>query len=194
MTNIKKIFFSFLVIGLVGVIAFGATRAYFTAGDEVLGNTIAAGQLDLDLLGAVSQGVHIEDLMPSKTEWTAPMQLGIYNTALSTSEVKYKFHSEFDSESVPSFYDLLRVRVRHFHANGDPLTWPIVYEGPLKDMVIISNETPGIISPTLDTNTTHKYYLEFRLASSAGNEYQGASATFDIVAISTQPENPGWTE
>ena len=196
MTDIKKLFFSLFVVGLVSVMAFGATRAYFTAEESVMGNTIAAGRLDLDLREEVSHGITLTGLMPSQDQWTNPMKLEVYNTSLSSEPVKYRFYSELDTESEASFYDKLRVIVRHDHATEthDPFDWPIVYEGPLKDMMIVSNETSGIISETLGVNDTHVYYLQFRLASTAGNEYQGASATFDIHAEATQEENPGWTE
>jgi len=169
-----------------------ATGAYFTD-QQVKGvNTISGGQIKLDIRGG-SLPVTLTGVNPG--EWTGPHQVEVYNTSLSTTPIKYRFYDEKLTESVANLYNKLNVRVRHTHAGTpNPAAWPVVYEGKLKDLMVNSETTPGIISSTLGINITHVYQLEFQLDSTAGNEFQNQTAEFNLVFDATQPANPGWTE
>jgi predicted ribosomally synthesized peptide with SipW-like signal peptide len=186
----KRLILSILMIGLVSVVAFGATRAYFTDQETVLGNRIESGKVDFKLTGPASHTFTLENMLPG--EWTEPMLLNVYNQ-LSTTPIKYKFYDRFVSQDEPGFYDKVNIIVRHTHAGTeDPANWPKVYEGKLKDLYVDSTSTSGIISPSLGVNITHVFYLQFQLDPSTGNKYQNKTAVFDIVADGTQFSNPGW--
>ncbi len=186
-----RIIKSLLTIVAVGAIATGATGAYFTDQVTVANNHFTAGtKVDIDIRGAGATAQTFANMAPGV--WTAPVEYQIYNLADSLP-VKYRFQDNRVSESMSGFYDKINVRVRHtFAGTSNPEAWPVVFSGPLKNLSITSNVTAGIISPTLGSNITHVYYLEYQLSSSTGNEYRDATAVADIVFDATQDINPGW--
>ncbi len=189
MTKITK---SLVMIALVAVLAIGATGAYFTDQETVAGNTFTAGQVDIDIRGACSTPQNFTNMAPGV--WTAPCHYEIYNLANSLP-VKYRFYNSKVSESVAGYYNKLNVIVRHTHAGtANPGSWPIVYQGQLKNLLVDSTTTSGIISTSLGTNITHVYYMEFQLDPSTGNAYQAATATADFIFDATQTNNPGWSQ
>jgi predicted ribosomally synthesized peptide with SipW-like signal peptide len=166
----------------------GGAYAYFTDSVTTSANFTAA-KVDISKLPA-NKTFTIGNMAPGV--WSSPERLDIYNSG-STIPVKYLITAAANSESVAGFADRIYVRVRHTHA-GTPNegSWPIVYEGKLKDLRIDSTATPGVIAPSLDVNITHVYVYEFKVAESAGNVYQNANATFTVVFDATQTNNPGW--
>lgn len=186
-----KIAKSLLTIIAVAAIATGATGAYFTDQVTVANNQFTAGtKVDIDIRGAGATAQTFANMAPGV--WTAPVEYQIYNLADSLP-VKYKFQDGKVSESVPGFYNKINVRVRHTHAGtANPESWPIVYTGLLTNLNITSTGTPGIISPTLGSNITHVFYLEYQLDGSTGNTFQGATAVANLVFDATQAINPGW--
>ena len=182
---------SVATIAAVAVLAVGATGAYFTDQEIVAGNTFTAGQVDIDIRGACSTPQSFTNMAPGV--WTAPCEYQIYNQAHSLP-VKYRVSDNKVSESVAGYYNKINVRVLHSHAvTGMPAGWPTIWQGQLKNLMVDSTTTPGVISPTLGTNITHVYFLQFQLDPSTGNAYQGATATADLVFDATQIDNPGWT-
>jgi predicted ribosomally synthesized peptide with SipW-like signal peptide len=190
--KMKRIAMSLMTIAAIAVMAIGATGAYFTDQKVVAGNTFTAGRVQIQINGAGAAPQTFTNMAPGV--WTAPVEYQIYN--LSTSlPVKYYFEDRAVSESVAGYYDKINVIVRHTNAGTpNPAGWPIVYNGTLRNLAVNSTGTPGIISPTLGTNITHVFYMQFELDPSAGNVYQGATATADFVFNATQDNNPGWTE
>jgi hypothetical protein len=88
------------------------------------------------------------------------------------------------------FYNRIHVRVTSRFCGGADAAQ--VYEGQLKDLDVTSATS---VSPSgLGINITHCYWVEFKLADGAGNEWQGQNAAFDLVFDATQVENPGWSE
>ncbi len=156
----KKLFLSLFMIGVVSAVAIGATRAYFTDQETVLGNTIQSGRLEFDLRGAASTTFNLTGLMPGG-DYTAPMELDVYNlnTPLSTAPIKYRFYDNPVAESVPGLYDKINVIVKHTYAGTpNPAAWPVVYTGTLRNLLVDSTVTPGIIAPSLGVNITHVFY------------------------------------
>lgn len=189
-----------LVMLIAGVMAMGAigSGAWFTDQEVVSPNTITAGKLDIKINaeGGSTLPITLSDLEPGA--WADPISLGVYNqnTPLSTMAVKYRFYDAGGSGSVAGFYGKINVRAAHTFA-GTPGNWCespslVKYEGPLKDLLV---ESPtDAISPSLAVNNTHVWQLCFQVDSSAGNTFQGASATFDLVFDATQVDNPGWSQ
>jgi predicted ribosomally synthesized peptide with SipW-like signal peptide len=195
----KKILISLFVIGVVAAITVGATRAYFTDQAVVDDNTFSAGALDFTLNGDMTEtkSLALTDLEPG-ADWSGPYTMKVYNknTPLSTVDMKYKFSSKKESESVTGFYKKLNVKVVHGFCDGSypgEVNPTNTYEGKLKDMSWDST-ADSISGGKLKPNITHCFALYFQLDSSAGNEYQGANAVADIVVDGTQYINPGWNE
>jgi len=191
----KRLLAALLIVGLA-VMAIGAvgSAAWFTD-QATLNVTGTAGQIDFKLSGDVSgksPSIALDNLRPGV--WTPQLEVNVYNQQPSTTmAVKYRFLSQFGSESVAGFFNHVNVQVFHtFCGTPNPTTWPVVYNGTLNGLLVDS--TVQAISPTLDVNITHCYYLSFSLATNTGNAYQGATTTFKIVYDATQPENPGWSQ
>jgi predicted ribosomally synthesized peptide with SipW-like signal peptide len=184
----KKIIFGLSTIAIVATIAIGATGAFFSDSEEIVGNTFTTGEIDIEIRGSGSTPITLTGMVPDV--WSGQYEYEVYNLANSIP-VKYRFFDRKDSESPAGFYNKLNVIVRHTYAGTpDPANWPIVYQGPLKNLLI---ESPAdAIVGTLGTGITHVYYMEFQLDASAGNTLQGGSATFDLMFGATQPSNPGW--
>ncbi|MFA5197431.1 MAG: SipW-dependent-type signal peptide-containing protein [Patescibacteria group bacterium] len=167
----KRIALSLAIIATIAMFAVGATGAYFTDQKVVAGNTFAAGNVKIDIRGAGATPQHLTNMAPGV--WTDPVEYDVYNLANSLP-VKYRFTDNAVSESVPGYYDKINVIVRHtFAGTSNPGGWPIVYQGSLRNLLVDSTATSGIISSTLGTNITHVFYMQFELDSSAGNVYQG---------------------
>ncbi len=190
----RRIIVSLFIIAAMTVTTIGATRAYFSSQDTITGNTLGAGKLKVILRADSGSTVPINIANMAPGIWSSLTNIGVENpnTPDSTMPLKYRFYDQKTSESVGGFYDKIWVRVRHTWA-GTPGTWPIVWEGKLKDLYIDS-PTYSITAPTggLNVWNTHVYQLEFKLDEGASNTYQGQSATFDLVVYATQVNNPGW--
>lgn len=197
----KRIFISLLLILSVGVVAIGATQAYFTDTETITNNIMTAGKVDIDLRGAAQHQILLDvtqsfkgGLVPGSYD-PALFELDVYNQGwgVSTIPVKYRMTAQGVNQSVPGYWDLLWVKVHHTYAGTpNPASWPVVYEGLLKNLNL--NSVDNSISDFLDPNITHVFYFEYGLDASAGNAYQGANAQFNIVVDATQSTNPGWTE
>lgn len=180
---------------LTGMLMFGlvGSAAWFTDQDTVP-VTGTTGQIDFKASGADAAGITLANLLPG--EWRGPYEVNVYNQVPSTTTaVKYRMTDAFTSQTVGGLYQLLNVNVRHtFCGTPNPATWPIVYTGPVENLEVISNVTPGVIAPTLGLNITHCYFFQFQLDQSAGNTFQNQTVAFDLVFDATQPTNPGWSQ
>jgi len=69
----RKIFLSIMTIGIVGALAFGASRAFFSDSENILGNKIIAGDITIDVTNGPDTAlaaVEIQDMKPSYVRWT----------------------------------------------------------------------------------------------------------------------------
>lgn len=191
---IKRIIASLAMVALTGALTIGAARAYFTD-QETVSFAMDAAKVNIKINGVASVPITLGNLQPGI--WSPQQKLEVYNqnTPLSTVSVKYRFQDLFGSQSVAGLYDKLNVRVRHtFAGTPNPGSWPVVYNGPLKDLLVDSTVTPGMVAASLGVNITHVFYFDFELDTTAGNTFQGSNATFSLVFDATQTNNPGWTE
>jgi hypothetical protein len=181
-----------LAAGLLGMLTFGVvgSGAWFTD-QATVPVSATTGEINFVVDGEDSAGITLADLMPGV--WTNLYHVDVYNTASSTDEVKYRIREGNETQSVAGLYNKLQVRVYHyFCGTPSPELWPIVEEGNLNGFSV--NSIDDAIADYLGVNIHHCYYFQFRLAPSAGNEFQNQSATFDLIFDATQPENPGWAE
>lgn len=174
---------------LVATMSFGVitSGAWFTDTDTVA-VTATSGQIDIQ--SNELEPFTMTNLLPGV--WTDNFDMNVYNTAASTTAIKYRITDQFTGGSGPLFNELL-VRVKHtFCTSSDRGTWPVVWEGQLQNLDV--NSIDHAISDTLGINISHCYGLEFSLPTTAGNAFQNLSTTFNIVTDATQPENPGWSQ
>lgn len=174
-----------LISGVVG------SSAWFTsqATDPV---TATAGTLHVRFNGNDATGFTIANMAPG--DWSAPFEVFVYNDAPASSlPLKYRITSAYTGGD-GGMYSLLNVRVRHtFCGTPNPGSWPVVWgAASLSPLDVRSNATPGIIGNPLGVNDTHCFYYEFQLDPSAGNAYQGASTTFNLVVDGAQPADPSF--
>ncbi len=171
-----------LISGVVG------TSAWFTsqATDPV---TATAGKLHVSFNGADATSITISNMAPG--EWTNPYEVFVYNSAPGTLPLKYRLTSAFTGGDAAMF-NKLNVRVHHTYCGtANPGSWPVVWgDGALNALDVRSNSSAGIIANPLDVNITHCFYYQFMLDTSAGNDYQGDSATFNLVVDGAQPADP----
>lgn len=192
----KTILKSLIVIVAVAAVASVATWAYFTDQKIVDNNTLGSGHLEFTLNNdadmSVSHSLTLDDLVPG--QWSKAYSMHIYNS-LSTMPIKYRITDKKENVSIPGFYDKLNVEIVHGYCDGGypgGVNPTYNHTSKLADLDYIS--VGNSISSYLAVNYTHCFAFYFQLDPSAGNEFQDASAVFDIVVDGTHEENPGWSE
>lgn len=180
-----------LVAGLlVGLMAFGAvgSAAWFTSQDKVLDNTIAAGTLDVQVFGGP---FHLSNLAPGG-DWDGPHVFEIRNQG--TLNALYDISVGDITQTVPGFKNKVNVRLYTDFSSGtfgDECEGSLIYQGPLPGLVGTSaNNAWGNAFLAPNNGWTDPWKVCFQLDGTAGNQYQGAEATFDIVVDGYQPEAP----
>ena len=183
----RKTLAATFVLSVVAIMAFGAvgSAAWFSDSDHV-SVTATSGNIDVQ---AHPTSFSVSNLMPGV--WSGPYEFEVYNTALSTVPVKYRFTDEFGSESYTGFYNKIRVRVNQIYCGGAEIT-PAVQETYLKNLSFTNAQNTGPFSTGLPINYTACYNAYFQLVTSAGNEFENQTANFNLHVDATQVENPGW--
>lgn len=185
--KIKKkllIFLPIFVIILSIIIVSGATGAssWFFDQDTSEGNTINAGTVDPEIQGTPFT---ISNAKPGI--WSDPSEtITFFNN--STLTIKYRISAERISESVGGFYDLINMKVERKEGNS----WNEYYNGKVKGLSIGSGECGAMSSVT--SGNSHEWRVYLQVDESAGNSYQEANCSFNLVFESTQDNNPGWSE
>jgi len=199
----KRYLLAVTVLVVVGVAIFGvaSSGAWFSDTYKLENNTLAAGTLNVEIRseGGTTIPLNVQNMVPG--EWQpigTVFQLGMYNLNSPASTIPCKYQMTFsgvvNDPASPALAGVLQVRVRHTFAGTNPPppeAWPVVYEGAFNSFLIRSTLTPGIVGGgILNINNTHVYVFEFKINDSAGNEYQGASTTFDLQLDAFQVNDP----
>lgn len=175
---------------LVGVMAFGVvgSAAWFTDQDSIDDNSIGAGVLSIDVRSeeGVTQPFTIGNLPPGG-DWTGPYPFGIYNDG--TLNALYDIGVADVVQSVAGFKNKVNVKLISYFGGGfaDTCTGSAAYEGPLPGLSATTSD--HVFGDPLLVNWTHPWKICFAVDSSAGNSYQGAWVTFDLVVDAYQPES-----
>lgn len=200
----KRMLVAAILVAAVAIMAFGAlgTGAWFSDSATVAGNTLAAGKLQIELRdgNAAPIAVNVQNMAPGDDYKPVggTFELAAYNNGTepnpaSTLPLKYKMSF---TDVVPSgaadLRNVLMVKVMGwFPGMGTPFIQ--VFEGTWNEFVIystlndiVNNYNGGI----LDVQNTHEYQLQFKIASSAGNEYQGAALNFTMLIEAFQVADP----
>jgi predicted ribosomally synthesized peptide with SipW-like signal peptide len=203
MKNMRGYLFSILIVGIaLGGIGLG-TFAWFTDQDVKDGNTITAGTADLGvwLYNAAGTGIskfQVTGLHPG--EYKTLGYVAVKN--IGTSDLKWRAYLvKTDGTTLPI---VVTVKALPTDFTGTLPSGPTY--GPAPDTVTVTDATWSVLSSAANTplNSGTEYamlpgYVQYfkidaKLADTAGNSYQGASMTVDLVFDSTQFINPGWTQ
>lgn len=210
----KKILFSILSLGVVAVVAIGATRAFFSDTQEILGNVITTGFLEitLDNLNGSSYSYSMnfpQELAPGiSTRWPSPSGgeriLGLDILVAEGSmqpdhyEAKFTFNNFVDgfpphgTSSNKNQYTRA-VEVVNLHSQTVP-GWN--YTGLLSQIDDTQDGVTGFKSlydlersiieniPVGTDSTTLRF--EFRMRDDAGNSFQGDSIKLDLYIGAAQ--------
>jgi len=170
----KKILMSLGLVVVTAAIAVGGTYAYFNSQKTVAGNTFATANLTIG--DPVNSPVSVPNMAPAV--WSSSYAFDLNNTGTITFKYKMSATSTADSD----LFNQIWTEVKN---SSDE----VVYDGLLKDLNVGSDS-----SLTLASAASTTYNFKFQLVSTAGNEYQGRTATFDVDWLASQVENAGWTE
>ena len=192
----KRYLIGAVVLALAAVLVVGVATsgAWFTAQDTQAGNTIGAGKLAVDIRAesGTTLPMVLSNMQPGEWKPIPEFALGMYNLNSPASTLPCKYRISF-ANVVPTgaanLNNVLTVRVRHTFA-GTPGTWPVVYEGPFDSFLFRSTLDGAIGGGILNPNITHVFKFEFKIAESAGNEYQGTSVAFNVVLDAFQVNDP----
>jgi len=184
----KKLFIILATaVVFVLVLAFGAigTNAWFTDQDKSTDNLIQAGTVNPEVKGA---SFTINNAAPDI--WYGPSNpITFFNhTDNSTLTIKYKMSSEFVSQSIGGFYDKINIKAER--REGD--NWVEYYNGSLNSLAIGPGQCGAMAN--LSSGHSHEWRIWLQVDKSAGNSFQGAETTFNVIFDSTQENNPGWSE
>lgn len=174
----KKLLFSILTLGVVSVATIGATRAYFTDQESVQGNTISTGTLSIT---------------NTSEDWMVPVTFSnIYPGYLNRKWVSIKNDGTLPITSltvtavnIDDQSDLLSNLTGWLNANivgstDDPSGVQVGYNTSLKALL----NNADVLTPanhTLQPGQTTKVQVQFQMPATLGDNWQGKSATFDLL-------------
>lgn len=182
-----------LGVAAVGLMGLGLTNTGAWFSDQESNSVVAtAGALDvkfrLDL--AENNTINVGPLLPG--EELGPFKMGIANpNSPNSTELKYRVTSENESgDLIPG----LRARVVHGNCGDSDTVLDNGNQFDIEPSKAVTNldftSAESITGGTLAVNNTHCFELYVGLPPSAGNEFQGATGSFDIVVRATQPDAP----
>jgi hypothetical protein len=180
---------------VLAVMAIGAigSAAWFTDQDTATA-TASAATLDMHISVPSTKTFTFTNMAPGTTE---PLErFKIYNQG-STIPIQYRFDAVNTGGSL-DLYNKLTVEVKQGNcvSGGDEMDPDhVVYSGLLKNMPLLYSMDPAnavVGGGIMGVNNTHCWGLTFGLHSSAGNDLQGDTTTFNVVVDATQVENTSW--
>jgi len=204
----KRLLLSILVIGVVSLGAFAATRAYFSDQETVLGNNITTGFLEINLDGLGGSIYHNSMRFPQNlapgmsTKWTSPsggdrilgLEIKVAPGSMKPNhyEAEFVFNNFVDgypSHGLPSTMDeyTKAVEVVQLHTQTVPgwsYTDLLSQIDDTQDGVLGFRSLFDLQRSTIDNipvgvdSTTLRF--EFRMSTSAGNMFQGDSIMLDL--------------
>jgi predicted ribosomally synthesized peptide with SipW-like signal peptide len=165
----RKLLLSVLTLGVVSVAALGATRAYFSDTESILGNTITTGSVDIEIYGngVVEQPFTLANVLPGVP--TAWQELKIANVGFAAVVNHFSVQKTAGSQLL---WDNMDVEVRVNSTSGT-----VVYTGDIQGF-----DRDATVQ--LPAGTEHKYYMKFTLDPNFTE--QGKTAEFKIIVTGNQ--------
>lgn len=210
----KRLLLSILAIGVVSIGAFTATRAYFTDQDQVLGNQITTGflEISLDTLGGSVYHNSMkfpQELTPGmSTRWPSPsggerilgLDIKVAPGSIQPNHYEAKFlfnnfvdgYPTYGSPSNKSQYTKA-VEVTQLHSQAVP-GWSYTdlknqiedsQDGVLGFLSLYDLERSIIDNIPVGVDSTTLRF-EFKMSETAGNQFQGDSIMLDLYVGAAQ--------
>jgi predicted ribosomally synthesized peptide with SipW-like signal peptide len=188
----KKLLFSFIVLGITSILAIGATSAFFSDSKVVEGNTFTAGTLLIEPQGNTSVPITFTNLKPGdyNRKWitfrnVGSLPIGFLNVTKANISGNADFLTQIEISAqckiVGGAYDYAfftndwgtpKPTIDTWFNNSDILNGPAYYR---------------TAAERINVGDDYQCAFDFRVKStSESNEYQGATASFDLVFTATQ--------
>lgn len=167
---LKRIAMSLATIAAVAVLAIGATGAYFSDEERILGNTVATGTLELAVDHGENKPWDISNFAPGYAtpwEWASVTNTGSIGGNLTVTAQQ--------TGGSTDLYDALNIEVRLNNSGG-----PVLYNGPVNGLSIAAFLNAGQTRMAVQ-----RIYLPDN--GQDQNYLQGLSTTFDEVFYIQQP-------
>lgn len=178
----------------------GTTFAWFTDSVTNTGNKIEAGTLDIQLNDSNESGTALFSSdeafkwEPGRSQM-APVKLSNVGSLWLKYKMSFTNVSTTGDADITNVLDVYKVPAKENGAKAtvEDLTQEN-YLGTVKELMAGTIGQEGILAPNGESGTvagekidsTDAFTLVIKMQESAGNEYQGTSATFNIVANATQ--------
>ena len=178
----------FFVLLLLGVMGFGTVTsgAYFSDQDVQTGNAVNLGVLDPKWQPGAA--FTVEAAQPGVVAGTQEITF-FSDPATTNLDIKYRLSAARTGGS-QALYDLIWVTAEVSTDSGS--SWTTCYNGWLKDMDINPANCRAGWMNAMKPNYSARWRFTYTPAASIGNNLQGASVEFSLIADSTQASNPGW--
>ncbi len=206
----KKILLSFVTIALVGGVAFGATRAFFTDEEKSVGNTFSTGTIDIAVDGTNpwtrQSSYQFSDMKPSQNEYsnftinnvgTNPVNVfkKIDNVATNGGEISepecLEQQGEWESNQCTGGteksdidsvieYDL---KVRVYNQQGTEIFSQVLYD---KDVTLADIKGQDMFLGMIPIGGRMEVTESYHMKDNTTNWAQGDTMTFDIVLTGEQ--------
>lgn len=195
--KMRKILLSIMTVALVSAAVVGVTRAYFSDQGSIAGNTVATGTLDLTLNHSAGKPFSVTNAYPGY--WANWEYMDVYNSGSLPFEAQMTV-SETGGPSALWNYILLEMETSGWDStchNGDGGE-RVIYSGfanvfPNGSVVSdtaywhLANEDDGSGPPdNVPAGYSERICQRVGVDTSAGNDVQGISATFDEVVDAVQ--------
>lgn len=179
----KKLFLSLLTIGVVSAVAIGATRAYFTDTESVLGNTISTGTINIKDNSAAWMTVTFNNVKPGDTvrKWVVMQNIGSLNVgSLTVSAVNAQGDTDLLDNIKVSLYGTVDTFAQGIYSpdwgNGQIVsTW--LQNVNILGTAVYNDAAAGHVLAPLANDTV---IFDFHIPTTLGNDFQGKSVTFDL--------------
>jgi len=183
---------SILIIGILTVVASGATYSAFTAEGKVLGNQFSTGHADLALLKDPGQPPTEENLTTSldgfifdniTDNWQRQVGIKVANTGDLTLQTLLAAQT---AEAVvnPDLKDVVKVKVFRWFDNGDGLVQNEELGSETETKTLTSWISTPFTLGIIPSQGLGSYVIQFQVET-LDNSYQGKTSMIDFVFDAT---------
>ncbi len=174
-----KILKSLVVIMAMAALVGGTTSALFTAQDQITGNTISSGSVDLVVHNfSGNKPINTSNMAPG--QWTPWGRAELYNTGSLPTNV-YMYVDNVSGAACPK----TNLEVRTGWAGGDE-TVHLLYNGSLAGITGAGNRVETTVNPPFDQlnpNISQVIKQRAQLDPSADDPYQNTTCTWDEIFV-----------
>ena len=190
----KKTLGLLVVIGAIAVMIFGVigTGAWFTGAEEITGNSITTGSLDLAVEGGPLTAADLEPGAGyADAGWFCVENVGDY-------DMKWRgwLYEVTDDNGLQNYLQAKAIITQDHDGNYGPADDTVIFENVPITQLIGPNGYIVLNDPVYPFAPDHKscYYIQVKLVSTAPNTVQNSTLEAKFYIQGTQYINPGWSE